>query len=365
MKTLADKICQAADNKRFEPLTRMMTREAADKIRSAQRFVISEDIREAVHDLLIGRPSSLLEGSGFARPPFDRVWLEWETPNQPDPIADVRVRTKAIGAMVEVIPGSNGRAFSFWTAWSHDTMPDRAERIRKMARKLGAVVTDEEIASIESPGLGFSSMQIGIDLDHMESDPRHLNGWNISNPDHSPSELARLRDDRTNGVRYAIKNEKERQALIKLNSRVRWSFRDDPVQQTMLAAASSFGEEGMKAAIDDVRDETGPVLAALILMNARNCIDIKRVEPDPGLVKARLKSGNKPPPLSYSTVHIHLGQGDSRAAERYNASAAERRRHIVRGHFKVRASGVYWWRPFLRGSLNAGTVERAGYEVAL
>jgi hypothetical protein len=26
------------------------------------------------------------------------------------------------------------------------------------------------------------------------------------------------------------------------------------------------------------------------------------------------------------------------------------RRHLVRGHFKVGKSGVYWWRPFLRGS---------------
>lgn len=40
------------------------------------------------------------------------------------------------------------------------------------------------------------------------------------------------------------------------------------------------------------------------------------------------------------------------------------RQHLVRGHFKIRRTGVYWWSPFLRGDGTRGTVKRVEYEVA-
>jgi len=39
----------------------------------------------------------------------------------------------------------------------------------------------------------------------------------------------------------------------------------------------------------------------------------------------------------------------------------EMRAHMVRGHFKVRRTGVYWWRAFVRG--RHGTVDRDRYQV--
>lgn len=35
------------------------------------------------------------------------------------------------------------------------------------------------------------------------------------------------------------------------------------------------------------------------------------------------------------------------------------RRHMVRGHFKQRSSGIYWWNPFLRCKKNEGYVEKS------
>ena len=370
MKTLADKICEAAADRKAPAFSRALTAEAADAIKSAERFRISEEIRDATHDLLVGRPSSLLEACAFARPPFERVWIEWDTPDQPPPIASIRVKTVQIGAMVETIPNSNGKAFSFWTAWGYDINDNLPERMRAAFKAFGEPPPDEaEMAYLEEQmgqGLGFSSLMLGVDFDHMDrSDPSHFGkGWFDPNADNSIEGLTKIRNDETNGVRYALRSEKERQALIRINNRVRWGFRQGKLQASMLAASHSFGPDGMRAAMDDVRDECGPVISAMILMNSRNCIDLRKVEPPPGLVKARLKRGNKPPPLSYSTVHIRLGQADERAAVRYGASDEEIRRHKVRGHFKARKSGVYWWRPFMRGSLDAGTVERAGYVVS-
>ena len=41
----------------------------------------------------------------------------------------------------------------------------------------------------------------------------------------------------------------------------------------------------------------------------------------------------------------------------------EVRQHLVRGHFKLRNGGVYWWRPHLRGNPLLGQVKHTAYEV--
>lgn len=40
------------------------------------------------------------------------------------------------------------------------------------------------------------------------------------------------------------------------------------------------------------------------------------------------------------------------------AITAHVRAHMVRGHFKQRASGLYWWNPFLRSKTNSGFVDK-------
>jgi hypothetical protein len=59
----------------------------------------------------------------------------------------------------------------------------------------------------------------------------------------------------------------------------------------------------------------------------------------------------KPEALGYSSVKIRLSRNEARAyADGDEPPESMMRRHLVRGHFKVRKSGVSWWRPFLRGS---------------
>jgi hypothetical protein len=44
------------------------------------------------------------------------------------------------------------------------------------------------------------------------------------------------------------------------------------------------------------------------------------------------------------------------------AEHRELRAHFVRGHFKARKSGVFWWSPHARGDLSRGMVAK-DYEV--
>ena len=80
------------------------------------------------------------------------------------------------------------------------------------------------------------------------------------------------------------------------------------------------------------------------------------------LNSARRRSGNRTL-LDYSEVTISLSKRDRAAAKSHAVSSTDLRRHIVRGHFKVRKGGIFWWRPCIRGSAAAGTVVRTGYVV--
>lgn len=106
----------------------------------------------------------------------------------------------------------------------------------------------------------------------------------------------------------------------------------------------------------------GHLFATLILMNAKNSVELTKVEAPEKLNKARRKQG-KGELLPYSTVDIKLSKSQERAVAEGRITRAEARRHPVRGHFKVRASGVFWWNESWRGNALRGTVERRAHVV--
>ena len=103
------------------------------------------------------------------------------------------------------------------------------------------------------------------------------------------------------------------------------------------------------------------IIAALALLNSRNLV-VKTPADLTRLNHARTKRGELPL-LSYSTVRITLNKRDARVAAEHGLSSAEIRRHAVRGHFKIKKHGIYWWRPFLRGNPMVGEVKHHSYEV--
>lgn len=106
--------------------------------------------------------------------------------------------------------------------------------------------------------------------------------------------------------------------------------------------------DGVGRTMNDVR-------AIVLLMNSKNLTGLEPQVPAEKLQRARGKSG-KAPLLEHTKVYIRL----SRILARRTGDAADPRNpmrlHVVRGHFKIRKSGVFWWSPFPRGSLEAGMV---------
>jgi hypothetical protein len=102
------------------------------------------------------------------------------------------------------------------------------------------------------------------------------------------------------------------------------------------------------------------VFAALGLLNARNVVERQRADLT-RLNRARVRSG-KPPFLDREVLKIRALHRPSLAPTGSRAEAADVRGHFVRGHFKTRRSGVFWWGPHVRGRVG-GTGAAKDYEV--
>jgi hypothetical protein len=127
-----------------------------------------------------------------------------------------------------------------------------------------------------------------------------------------------------------------------------------------------LGEDGVKLigsnAENDWQGEPWFWLAAFALINARNGVASTYRPTPPKLNKARLKAG-KAPLADYHQLTLR-GRHSASQGSGIGQSDAHMRAHTVRGHFKVRKTGIYWWRPFMRGDVAEGFA-RKDYKVKL
>jgi hypothetical protein len=109
----------------------------------------------------------------------------------------------------------------------------------------------------------------------------------------------------------------------------------------------------LEYAIEDWGGEIRYMVAILGLLNTRNVAETKPV--DNTIMNAKRARHNKRPLFSHTVLKIRptivapkgqYGSGDPR----------DLRMHFVRGHFKHRKTGVFWWSTHARGKLKHGLV---------
>jgi hypothetical protein len=351
---LADRLIEAAASGKWPSYMGDDFHYVAGKIKSAQRFLVSEDVRGAIAALLCSKPTTLIEASRFAKLPFDRCWFEWDAPAVPN-LHPGQVTVRRCGALMENY-GPHG--FTVWTAWEYDhdsfcaraisDYPDMAEIVEKLPPyNMSSLVGAYDLSSMVAPPI-------------MLSDRAGPERWFQTTPLTSES-LNSLRDDERNGIRHVLKNPTEFAALQALAGRVCFRVHWETHGERKISA-QWLDSGDTSSVLHDVQDEMGHLLATLVLMNSKNCIQVAPTVPDEKLNKARRKRG-KVELLPYSTVSIELTQSQQRAVDSGRISREEARRHLVRGHFKVRATGVFWWGQFMRGSLAHGAVERKAHVI--
>jgi hypothetical protein len=308
--TLADEILDY-DGPHLRPAAEIKAR-----IARTQKFCFDAAAVEAVINLLHSRPSSLIDAARrFARPPFDHTWIEYPSPAVV-PLYPTQVRTTRIGVLIE---GMGPQAFSLTTAWSYDrrALIEAAEKIDADLRKL-----------LVQPPVAWSDMHAEVDFSgRFERMPL----WETPA---DPKEAAAMHD---------------------LEACIRFC---DGAGALAAPPRRAFDYSRFL----DVAQEVKPAIGMLIMLNAKNCVTTQTIEPPARLNAARVKRGRMTL-MAHTIVGIRLGRRDGRQAEAHGMSAAEVRQHLVRGHFKIRRTGVYWWRGHIRDGLGKGTLARSRYEV--
>jgi hypothetical protein len=94
---------------------------------------------------------------------------------------------------------------------------------------------------------------------------------------------------------------------------------------------------------------------AMMLLNSRNVAYADSLHPDKRHL--RMVKDGKSPLTTFSICKIKLDRLSAKSCSKGNDQSI--RAHFVRGHFKTRSSGVYWWRPFVRGDVKKGFAAKA------
>jgi hypothetical protein len=95
--------------------------------------------------------------------------------------------------------------------------------------------------------------------------------------------------------------------------------------------------------------------AIILLMNTKNIVGMEPCVPDAKLQKARVKSG-KAPLFDHTKIEIRLSKSMAARVGEASDPRNPMRLHIVRGHFKIRKTGIFWWPDHARGLPEAGEI---------
>jgi hypothetical protein len=299
---------QASVGSRYDQLTARDTREGglisrmAGWLRTAQIFTATREVVNSAYAVLERPIAEQLRALAICRAPFQRTWIEWregDAPNQ-----------------------QYGILLTFDGA---DTRCGRCVTASRMA-------TTKEV--IVYPIVGM--------FDWREL-PGHV-------PDRSGMQL---RDE----AQWRQACEQDSRWRGKFADAYEFTARHGFARLTDVPLLDEFSRQVQGDVVQGVSDNLHLARAFLLLLNSRN---LTRVEPQvisEKLQRARAKSG-KQPLLDHARITIHLSRALAARAGAATDPRNPMRLHVVRGHFKIRKSGVFWWSPHSRGSLEAGEVKR-------
>lgn len=122
---------------------------------------------------------------------------------------------------------------------------------------------------------------------------------------------------------------------------------DDAAQKRFLKALNDK-ETFLKMAKEAIDEIPTTLFATLLLINCKSGITLTRVPARvaPSGYGKRMKRKHSSPPFTV----LALSEIESVSTAGLVSRRADLSAHYVRGHFKARKSGIYWWNSFVRGS---------------
>jgi len=346
MPRLADEIARAVGGAHDQFMLGAIA-DLAENLKRAECFEISTDVARAIYTVNNSRPSTILAALPFSRPPYKYTWVEWAAAevnlilgrNE----SDDKEMPQRIGALIEeLIPG----VFAVTWAWHHPgkgvnlcpvsvLMAWDVEGLNTFRSIQRDPVVEEAAARLFGEKRRVAPQQ-QYTVDQIKESAATITSWRpyLNNPRELDAIIELENWDLVTGSAYCAK------FMVMLAKQLP-SDQFDDIRGTWY---------------EDLAGEPCFVRAFLILLNTKNGVVSSR-EDLSRLNRARKKSGKKEL-REFQITRLNLSQHAARAAGQRRATPAEVRQHYVRGHFKVRKSGVFWWSPFVRGnSLDAAPRE--------
>ncbi|WP_158933244.1 hypothetical protein [Acidisphaera sp. S103] len=328
---LADEILAAANS----PADRMLVGAISAlgiAIRQAKRFDLAPGIVVTANTISTSSFAAQLRALPLCRVPFEFTWMEWPGA---DPIYDAN----RVGNATAAAPAPN---------------------------RMGVLIHADESRQKGSMTFAWSHRQEGVNAcplacffdwraDAPEVDDLSRSFFRQSG--HSEDELRQQIVAQSQGMPQ-VKGSSEADLV---DDRSRFGFNISPAfkfwAEALLRRHGTLpgpGTQEWHLWTSDIRGEPGIARSILLLLNSKNLTHSEESPAPERLNRQRVKVG-KLPLLGHTKIRIKLsralqqraGEGTQREASRF---------HAVRGHFKIRASGVYWWSDFMRGDPTRGSV---------
>lgn len=285
--------------------------EMQSNLQSAQKFVLDDDVAVAVDSVRLGHAKSLMDADDFARLPYSLCWFEWSY------------------SSIQDDEWEDGNGYS-----------DRAKATLTKPSKIGILaVAEDDLLTRGRLWLGWSDIH-GVHVCPVSCNFR----FGDSHNDVSQEELDFIRSNKSvnKAVRASVRNKSDAIAL----GHIRQQFSFAPLALPTEIIQSEMANWGGEMIF---------FKSLLILLNTQNGVDLDRSDLSK-LNRSRVKS-RKRELFSHRTVRLR-GMRYRRAIAGLTSGKNDRitRAHLVRGHFKIRKTGAFWWSPFVRGDAHAGMV---------
>jgi hypothetical protein len=326
----------------------------AAAVAEAQHFELADEVAEACREIARSKPSSLLSALPMVRAPYAKTWFEWcdrADPNHPP--ASGKPVPKRLGCLVEAHTETLDRGTYTWTWMSDDggiaVLPfsiwfdyrldaDIPAQLHQLAGRTGTL-SAAELGPIESVirRMNVDATLINEKARLLEESINAIGSADMAAP---ASRWRRLAGDPEELV-AARALARHTTQLLSLHCLPLWNALEHHLLDPALT------KQAIAAWQEDLLGEEPFAHAFLTLLNARQALDNER-EDLARLNKQRLRK-RQTPLCEFIVTRLRLSERAAARAAAQGLSRAAARRHLVRGHFKTRRSGIYWWTPFYRG----------------
>jgi len=335
-------------------------------LRQAQCFLMSADLAAACEEVSWSRPSSILSAQSRLRIPYQHTWIEWVSADRLKEHTRVNDKPKPLRMGCYIHANKEGTKGTVHYLWEHKLTPEAAKHYDIAPEEL------QEFSDIPEITLN----PFGIIFDWSEnSEPAMIQYAKAHGLELSPEQIA-LRYDPdysmykkamldTEKWRSLVSNERELEAYKKLDLssgivplEICNGLFNSPIFKDRLKP----GRDMYEAFMEDLSGEFIYLEAFLIMLNTKNKVISQNREDLSRLNKARAKR-KKPLFKEFIITNLNLNKTHTTRAGITGISRAEARRHLVRGHFKTRSSGVYWYSAHMRSHGENSPVARKHYGV--